>query len=557
MAAIARRTRARDTNTWPGFVDALAALLMVIVFVLMIFIVSQFYLTQILSGRDDTVARLEQQIAQLERDLGLEREKSAELRLEVAQASALHQASTAARDALKADFDRLARERDTLAARLAAALADRETLERRIVEIEAARADFDLRIARATTERDALLAKLDAVERDARLVKAERDDLNAELLDAREEIEADRATIALQLRDLEALRRDIAALDRVRADLERRVAELAAARAALETDLAASRDEAALTRADLDEARGLLASLVARLAAERGRGVALEAEKADRDASIAELTALLSDSRDRSAALAARLAAAERRTQLAQEEIDDRDIRLEELLSNYNLALDQLTEEQRLSANARRQVDLLNRQLEALRRQLASLQRALDASEAENEARQVRILDLGKRLNAALATKVHELARFRSEFFGRLREVLEHREDIRVVGDRFVFESEVLFGSGSAEIAAGGHGELGRLADALNDIRARIPEDIDWILQVEGHTDNVPIFTDRFPSNWELSAARALSVVRFLIDRGVPPQRLSAAGYGEFQPIDPTGGRSRRNRRIEMKLTQR
>jgi flagellar motor protein MotB len=257
--------------------------------------------------------------------------------------------------------------------------------------------------------------------------------------------------------------------------------------------------------------------------------------------------------------LEARLREAEKKRHLLGKQLDARDIRLEELTANYNLSSEQLTEEQRISAAARQQVTLLNRQLLAIREQITSLQQALDASEAEAEARNDQVFDLGKRLNRALASKVQELARFRSEFFGRLREVLKNRKDIRVVGDRFVFQSEVLFESGAADIATDGESELRRLAAALNEITPKIPESINWILQIEGHTDTIPIYTDRFRSNWDLSAGRAISVVKFLIDQGVPADRLAATGYGEFQPIDSGGDviGNRRNRRIEMKLTQR
>src|SRR3546814_2610225 len=166
---------------------------------------------------------------------------------------------------------------------------------------------------------------------------------------------------------------------------------------------------------------------------------------------------------------------------------------------------------------------------------------------------------LGKRLNVALASKVQELARYRSEFFGRLREILGSREDIRIVGDRFVFQSEILFASGSATIEQDGRPQLARLAGTLKEIAADIPDDIDWVLRVDGHTDRRPIDTLAFPSNWELSTARAVSVVKFLIEQGIPPARLVAAGFGEFQPLD-TGNDEiayRRNRRIEFKLTER
>jgi chemotaxis protein MotB len=171
----------------------------------------------------------------------------------------------------------------------------------------------------------------------------------------------------------------------------------------------------------------------------------------------------------------------------------------------------------------------------------------------------VQIADLGKRLNAALASKVEELARYRSEFFGRLREVLGDRPDIRVVGDRFVFQSEVLFALGSADLSDNAKKQLLPVAQALKDISSKIPPDINWVLRVDGHTDKRPITTAQFPSNWELSTARAISVVRFFMDQGIPANRLVAAGFGEYQPIDTRDSEDayRRNRRIELKLTER
>jgi chemotaxis protein MotB len=218
-----------------------------------------------------------------------------------------------------------------------------------------------------------------------------------------------------------------------------------------------------------------------------------------------------------------------------------------------------LAAEREISAAAQAQVALLNQQMAALRAQIAQLNAALEASETKDKEQQAKIADLGKRLNAALARKVQELSRYRSEFFGRLRIVLGNRPDIRVVGDRFVFQSEVLFASGSAELGKEGKEQMARLAATLKDIAAKIPSGVDWVLRIDGHTDDLPISTARFPSNWELSTARAISVVKFLISQGIPASRLAAAGFSEFQPLDAKDDEisRRRNRRIEMKLDQR
>jgi chemotaxis protein MotB len=211
------------------------------------------------------------------------------------------------------------------------------------------------------------------------------------------------------------------------------------------------------------------------------------------------------------------------------------------------------------TAKALARVDLLNQQLLALRRQIAALNAALEASETKAQSSEQRIADLGQRLNAALARQVQELQRYRSDFFGRLRELLAGRKDIRVVGDRFVFQSEVLFASGDAAVAPGGYSTLDDLATAIKDLSRSIPKEVDWALQVDGHTDIRPINSPQFPSNWELSTARATSVVKYLIEQGVPANRLIAAGHGEFQPLEQGEDDEtlRRNRRIELKLTSR
>ncbi len=220
----------------------------------------------------------------------------------------------------------------------------------------------------------------------------------------------------------------------------------------------------------------------------------------------------------------------------------------------------ELDEEKQVSARALSQIELLNQQIAALRSQISAVEQALQISEAKDESSQAKIADLGRRLNVALAQRVQELNRYRSDFFGRLREILSDRENIRIVGDRFVFQSEVLFPSGGAELNPEGQAEMSKLASALLDLAKEIPAEINWVLRVDGHTDNVPLSgTGRYRDNWELSSARATSVVKFLISQGVPANRLAAAAFGEFQPIaegDDPGARDQ-NRRIELKLTER
>lgn len=232
---------------------------------------------------------------------------------------------------------------------------------------------------------------------------------------------------------------------------------------------------------------------------------------------------------------------------------------IRDLESRYRESSATLAREKEFTLAAKREVDLLSRQLISLRKQLSILNTALEASEEKDKDQQVVIHNLSQRLNAALASKVQELNQFRSEFFGRLRKVLGARSDIRVQGDRFIFQSEVLFSSGSAVLGAEGQKEMAKLAVALREISQTIPSGINWVLRVDGHTDKLPIRTAQFPSNWDLSTARALSVVKFLISQGIPAQRLAATGFGQFHPLDDSSSPEAllRNRRIEMRLTQR
>ena len=430
----------RPVNIWPGFVDALATLLLVVVFVLMVFMISQYFLSTALTGRDEAVTRLERNINDLAELLSLERSANAELRIDASQLSSELQSSLSVRE--------------TLASQLAA----------------------------LTESRDAIQARLAAAEASGAKV-------SKELEDAYKTIQADRERIEVELAQL-------AILERLRDDLAQR--------------LRTARDEGATVGRELEDAYKVI-----------------EADKEKIQVQLQDL-AILQSLRD------------DLMAKLAQTESD-------------------AGAQKQLGDEAQVQLRLLNRQILALRQQLASLASALELAEAANKDQDVQISDLGRRLNVALATKVQELARYRSEFFGRLREVLGARKDVRIVGDRFVFQSEVLFETGSAALGEAGRRQLGQLARTLTEIAVRIPKNLPWVLRVDGHTDRIPIHTPEFPSNWELSTARAISVVRFLIDQGIPAEHLAATGFGEYQPLDPGLSEEalRRNRRIELKLTQR
>ena len=385
-----------------------------------------------------------------------------------------------------------------------AELAELLALERQSgTELRLNVAQLSASLQESTRQRDELTDRIDETTMALSAMTIRAESAEATLAEAERTITADRETVELQLKELASLRADIDSLRIVRRELESEVGRLAAA---------------------LDQ-------------------------------SDSALTAV----RDRTKALEAELATEQERTLLAQETIEERDIRLAELGRIAEEAKQQVVDQSFMTARAENQVALLNQQIAALREQLTRIEAALLASEAKDSEQKTVIADLGKRLNVALARRVEELSKYRSEFFGRLREVLGDRRDIMIVGDRFVFQSEVLFESGSAELGAEGRVQLAKLADTLIDISADIPADIPWILRIDGHTDRIPIATAQFPSNWELSTSRAISVARFLVGRGLPADRVAATGFAEYQPLDPRDDEIayRRNRRIELKLTER
>ena len=282
---------------------------------------------------------------------------------------------------------------------------------------------------------------------------------------------------------------------------------------------------------------------------------------------IAELTELLAleksgkqDLEDMLASLQSSLASSETERSRLQELLDSGAGSADVANAKMGRLTEELDAEKQVSARAMSQIELLNQQIAALRAQIAAVEQALQASESRDQSSQAKIADLGRRLNVALAQRVQELNRYRSDFFGRLREILSDRENIRIVGDRFVFQSEVLFPVGGADLDDAGRAEMDKLAQAIIELAQEIPAEINWVLRVDGHTDNSPLSgTGRYRDNWELSSARATSVVKYLISKGVPANRLVAAGFGEYQPIasgDTPEVRSQ-NRRIELKLTER
>ncbi|MEX0760155.1 MAG: peptidoglycan -binding protein [Tistlia sp.] len=524
MYTLGRSSRNRSVNIWPGFVDGLSTLLMVVIFVLMVFMVAQYFLSVALTGRDQQLSKLGRELQEASQLLILERDANADLRISIAQLSSELQISQETRDELQSELRALTDRRAQLSDELSATTRARDSLAEQLAALRARSEGREDQLAAALETGDALRTQL----QQARSVTEEQ---ARDLREAYATIEADRETIEARLGELATLQelRDQlrGQLQEARAVNEQQAEELRQVYATVEADretIEAQLAELATLRELREELDGELQRRERALAALAERSEELEQ---DLDSSVAE------------------------RRELA----DQLRIIEERLTESQDFALDQ----QALSEEARREIRLLNSQLASLRRRLSDLTGLLEASEAENEAKEVQILDLGQRLNAALATKVQELARYRSEFFGRLREILGDNPNIRIVGDRFVFQAEVLFPSGSATLEPEGREQIAQLGELLRDVAARIPSDIDWVLRVDGHTDDRPISTFLFPSNWELSAARAIEVVKVLIDEGIPPNRLAAAGFGEYQPIET--GRSAeallRNRRIEFKLTER
>jgi chemotaxis protein MotB len=474
--ALRRRGSSNEAmNPWPGYVDALSTLLMVIIFVLLVFVLAQAFLSVALSGRDRALDRVNRQMAELSDMLSLERGRSAEMRLSVAQLNRDLTAATGARDSLAQQLANLRAEESKVAADRDALKSDRDRLSAQLadsnVQLQAAQAranSLQSQVAEAAQHSDAL--GQDAATTAAQLADARRQlaDTQAHLAEMQRQsdalnqtVQADRATIAARLSDLATMAEQTRALTALRDELERQ-----------------ARDAAA------------------RAMTEQQKNAAVTAQLAD---------------------------------------------------------------EQKLGDSARAQIALLNAQLAELRTQLAGVSQALDASEKADKDKDLQIANLGSRLNSALAQKVEELQRYRSDFFGKLREVLANRPGIQVVGDRFIFQSEVLFPVGSADLSPAGVEQIKALATTLLQIAKEIPPDVNWLLRVDGHADKQPVQSPRFPSNWELSAARAITVVKLLVDQGVPADRLAATGFGDNQPIDSanTPDAYARNRRIELRLTDR
>ena len=622
MALTRRSTQRVSGSIWPGFVDAMTALLLVLMFVLTIFMIVQFVLRETIAGQATELDELGAEVDALASALGLEQQRSENLNRTVAERDAALEEARALEIAQSSLISSLREETARQAEEL--------------VEQSLRATGFEAQVASLLAERDAartegasLAVNLEAL-RDANdELISQRQALELALARARDEIDAqtEAARLAAARREaLETFAAELAGDEATRLAERLDAAELSARLEALEEELDEGESERLSEQAAAERLRERLAEIEGRLGeeeiarlAEAAAAEALRARLADSDAELTAMTLALEEQRKQAEEtltllaaaktaeedLAKRLAAA--RARLASlpgdADVPETDERLAEALAaqteaesaavraaaeaDHRAALlaaanAALQEEEAKSAESLRKVAALNAQIAALRGHLGTLQSLLDDAAEKDAAAQVQIESLGNQLNSALARVAseekrradaeeelrlrleeenRELAQFRSEFFGRIRQVLSGREGIRIEGDRFVFSSEVLFGLGVATLEPEGREQIRRVANILAEVADEIPSDIDWVIRVDGHTDNLPVQPGgRYADNWELSQARALSVVRFLTEQlDFPPQRLAAAGFGEYRPAveaDTPEARTR-NRRIELKLTER
>ena len=566
--ALSRRSSNRFQNAiWPGFVDAMTGLLLVLMFVLTIFMVIQFVLRQQITGQENELNVLSSEVAALTRTLGLEQNRSA---------------------ALSSDLEAANAEANLQAGRIAALIAEREAQNQALAEAQSNITQFEAQVAGLLAERSEALNNIAGLEAEQAELLSQQDALNLALAQARSEIDE-----SVEAARLAAARRE--ALEALVADLETENAAKTESISALEAEALTDLAAAEALRERLANADTELTAMTLNLERQR-----LEAEQtltllAAARAAQEELDNLRGSLAGENEALAFELAQVRARLALLEDSENLQATEAQRQAELLAIANDQLAQEEALSAESQRQVALLNEQITQLRTQVGNLQSLLNLAEEADIEAQVQIETLGSQLNTALARVVSEerqrraleeaerirleaekarleeeaerltaeaedLARFKSDFFGELRQVLEGQDRIRIEGDRFIFASEVLFEPGSATLAPAGEAEIANIADILRGIADDIPSGIDWVIRVDGHTDNIPITGGRFADNWELSQARALSVVRFMSqDLGIDPRRLAANGFGEFQPINPLDSPEARaqNRRIELKLTEK
>ena len=512
--------RQRRFDIWPGFVDALASILLITVFVLLILVMGQQALSVTISGKDSAMRLLEQRIGELSSSLSLSEGKQQDLQQQLAQLTA--SLSFVEQEKAQVEQD-LQRQLAQLTSSLSLVELEKTQLEQEKVQVEQ---DLQRQLAQLT-------ASLSFVEQEKAQVEQNLQRRLAQLTSSLSLVELEKTQVEQEKAQVEQ-------------DLQRRLAQLTSSLSLVELEKMQVEQEKAQVEQDLQRRLAQLTSSLSLVELEKAQ---VEQEKVQALSGLQEAEGT-ADSLRRQARQTAEHARSE--TKRAEE------------LEQDNL---------RISTQARQRIETLTSRIEALHAQLRGLETLLAESEERAREGDVRITNLSKRLNAALAEKVQELQSYRSEFFGRLREVLGRRADVEIVGDRFVLQSELLFASGSAYLGEKGRQQLLKIARTLNEIAALVPPQVAWVLRVDGHTDGRPIHNMIYRSNWELSTARALAVVHFLIENGIPPDRLAASGFGEYHPLEqqdalPDGSYLQeredsqeavwaRNRRIEFKFTQR
>lgn len=595
--ALSRRSGQRfQASIWPGFVDAMTALLLVLMFVLTIFMVVQFVLRETITGQETELDDLSAQIVGLADALGLEQQRSAGLAGDVAELDSALEAArkdasislaliatlTAQSNEQKVLLEQQLAKVSSFEAQVATLLTERDAargegaaLAERLSEAEAARSAL-------VSDQEALqlaLAKvreeIDVQVEAARLAAARKDALQALIADLRSQVVAQDQTLADALARLDGETTRSAGLEGQLATVEGQLSQVEKDRLAEVAAAQALRERLAGVAAELSEEE------VARLA-DAAAAEALRARLKNADTELTAMTLALEEQRKRAEQTLTLLAAAKAARGAADQETEAQLSAAVKRAALLAVAQEALSEQQALNAEDQRKLALLNEQVAALRTQLGSLQSLLDESAAKDAQSNVQLQALGSQLNTALArvaaeekrrreleeverkrleAETKDLARYRSEFFGQLRDLLGREDGVRIVGDRFVFSSEVLFQTGNVELSDEGRAQIARIAAILKRVSDEIPPEIDWVIRVDGHTDNQPLSGfGRYRDNWELSQGRALSVVRYMSGGlGIAPQRLAANGFGEYQPINPANTAEARaqNRRIELKFTER
>ena len=582
-----RNRLANTTNIWPGFVDVLATLLIVIIFVLMVFTVSQIYLSDAISGRDKALQDLRTQINELSKILVIETKdkeealstlsetekklEDTELNLQSEQLLSEQLQTDVAKKrseifvqeqniiALSDQISSLLKELRIVANALETyegqeiTLLETEGLGERINKALATRID-QLKIL--NQELDNANFKLLESEKSLKSTIAELNEKNENLMAINESLGLEEGGIEEQLLAIKNKNEKLLNLNN---ELEKTNIELSLRDEELQSQIS-QYQELMNDLLEINDSLGLKdASLNEQLDAIRFKNEELARLNKDliqKDSTIfnlrgkiSELNNVLSLSEDKQKQQLEKLELLQSQiVSLEQENQTQKETSLEEI---KNMEIQ--------SSKTLEQVEILSNQIDTLQKEIALLNSALEASESQALIKDLEIEVLGEKLNKALTSKVFELQKYRSEFFGKLQSILGDRKDIKIVGDRFIFESELLFDSASADLQLSGKEKLSEIGLTLKETTNDIPSDIDWIIMVEGHTDKRPIQTIRYPSNWELSSARANTVLKLLLDLGFPPNRLASAGYGEFYPITEgeTESDLQQNRRIELKLTSR